>query len=102
MLRLSVHMWKQTGSLQRLTGSARQSPRSSLLIIARKMTQQQPQKFEWTTSIPTNAKDKDKITALGWFLLVSCARIDYIILRDLLLSAHTRHNIWLGLLASQT
>lgn len=72
MLRLSAQMWKQTCALQRLHGSVKQGPRNSLIFIARKMTQQQPPKtIEWTTRIPTGAKDKDKITALGWFLLVS-------------------------------
>lgn len=75
MLRLSAQIWKQIDALQRLTVSVKQSPRNSILLIARKMTQQQPQKLEWTTSIPIN-KDKDKITALGWFLLVSCSRLD--------------------------
>lgn len=76
MLRLSAQMWKKTCVLQRLHGSVKQSPRNSLIFIARKMTQQQPPKtIEWTTSIPTGAKDKDKITALGWFLLVSSSRL---------------------------
>ncbi|KAH8397570.1 hypothetical protein KR222_010254 [Zaprionus bogoriensis] len=71
MLRLSAQMCKQTSALQCFNGSAKRSPRNSLLVIARKITQQQQQaKVDWTTSIPTGSKGKEKISPIGWLLLV--------------------------------
>ncbi|EDV96159.1 SURF1-like protein [Drosophila grimshawi] len=67
MLRLSAQMCKQSFALLRLPHSTNKMPR--LQLVTRKMTQQH-QKVDWTTSIPTGAKDKEKITALGWFLLL--------------------------------
>ncbi|KAH8371492.1 hypothetical protein KR093_007706 [Drosophila rubida] len=67
LLRVNTQMWKQICALQH-------SPRCPIIGVQfrRKITQQAQQqpKIEWTTSIPTGKKDKDKITALGWFLLL--------------------------------
>ncbi|EDW69198.2 SURF1-like protein isoform X1 [Drosophila virilis] len=69
MLRLSAQICKQSLAMQRLPGSTNRIPTIRLQLVTRKMTQQS-QKIEWTTSIPIGNKDKDKITALGWFLLL--------------------------------
>lgn len=68
MLRINAQMWKQICTLQRFPSGASRGPTISLQL-RRKMTQQQS-KIDFTTSIPIGAKDKDKITALGWFLLL--------------------------------
>ncbi|XP_034655362.1 SURF1-like protein [Drosophila subobscura] len=65
MLRLSTQMCRQgVWALSRLPSS-----RNALQTVTRKMTQQRAP-ADWTTSIRTEPKEKDKITALGWFLLL--------------------------------
>ncbi|XP_017955064.1 SURF1-like protein [Drosophila navojoa] len=68
MIRLSSQICKQSVALQRLAGSTNTMPTIRLQLVTRKMTQQHP-KVDYITSIPI-AKKKDKITALGWFLLI--------------------------------
>lgn len=94
MLRLSAQICKQSCAMQRLPGSTNKIPTIRLQLVTRKMTQQ-PQKIEWTTSIPIGNKDKDKITALGWFLLVSSLKFKKFLLLSALCSSYPRpHLAW--------
>lgn len=98
MLRLSSQICKQSVTLQRLAGSTNTIPTIRLQLVTRKMTQQHP-KVDFTTSIPI-AKKKDKITALGWFLLVS-KLLKSLTSTNRPMTDHTRHNIWSRRLASE-
>lgn len=66
MLRLSNQMCRQVACTLRVPSILNTLQK----IPSRKMTQQRV-RLDWNTSIPSpGAKDKEKITALGWFLLV--------------------------------
>ncbi|KAH8379377.1 hypothetical protein KR009_004516 [Drosophila setifemur] len=67
MLRFGTLMCRQANCTL-LRVSVMPASRNTLQLVTRKMTQRPP--VEWT-SIPTkSAKDKERITALGWFLLL--------------------------------
>lgn len=99
MLRLSSQICKQSITLQRLPSSINTINTIRLQLVTRKMTQQHP-KIDFTTSIPIAKKNKDKITALGWFLLVSKLMIS-LAFTNCPIAAHTRHDIWPRRLASE-
>lgn len=70
MLRFGTQLCRQA-SCTKLGVSGMPVFRNSLQLVNRKMTQQRPP-VDFTTSIRIkSAKDNEKITALGWFLLVS-------------------------------
>ncbi|ALC43755.1 Surf1 [Drosophila busckii] len=73
MLRLNLQLCK-FNSVLRLPSNACRSPSTTQpqRLVTRRMAQQQQkqQQIEWTTSIRMDKKDKEKITALGWFLLL--------------------------------
>ncbi|KAH8314658.1 hypothetical protein KR074_006830 [Drosophila pseudoananassae] len=69
MLRFGTQLCRQV-PCTKLRVSGMPVFRNTLQLVTRKMTQQRPP-VDFTTSIRTkSAKDNEKITALGWFLLL--------------------------------
>ncbi|XP_030372462.1 SURF1-like protein [Scaptodrosophila lebanonensis] len=66
MLRLPTQMFKHALILQRLPPPC--NGNTTVKLVLRKMNSQRP--ADWPIGVATNAKDKEKITALGWFLLL--------------------------------